>query len=360
MYETLQRYINGIPAIRQDSIDAAQTRVDSLIKPPGSLGKLEHIAVKLAGITGSTRNNFQKKCVLIMCSDNGVVDEGVASAPQEITLAMTGNFIKGVTGVAVFAKSSGADIKVYDVGINSDEELQGVIHRKIRKSTGNIKLGPAMSYDEAEKAILAGVDAVREVKREGYDLIGIGEMGIGNTTTTTAILSALTSTSAEKITGNGAGLNSRAYANKIAVIDTAVSANKPDINDPVDLISKLGGFDIAAMTGAFLGAAFYQIPVVVDGYISIASAYLAVMLNTRVKDYLFLSHVSEEPGYLLYTKLLGLEAPLNLNMRLGEGSGCPLMFDVIRSACAIMNNMATFEEALSETSEEYLSNTQDT
>ena len=356
MRETLTKYIDGIPAIDRDVKAAAKARTDSLIKPPGSLGQLEEIAVKLAGITGKIKNELQKKCILVMCSDNGVTEEGVSSAPQEITLAMAGNFIKGLTGAAVLAKSCGADLKVYDVGINCNEEIPGVFNRKIRPSTDNIKLGPAMSRDESEQAILIGINAVREVRREGYDLLGVGEMGIGNTTTTTAILSALTGISAEKITGRGAGLNRSAYANKIEVINAAVKVNAPDAKDPVDLIAKLGGFDIAAMTGAFLGAAYYGLPVVADGYISIASAYLAAMLNPRVKDYLFLSHVSEEPGYLLYMKLLGLEAPLNFNMRLGEGAGCPLMFDVIRGACAVMNNMATFDEALAGAGEEYLSN----
>jgi len=355
MEETLLNYVRNIPEADRDAKESAKKRLDNLIKPPGSLGKLEDIAVKLAGITGEIKNDPQKKCILVMCSDNGVVDEGIASAPQEITFAMMGNFIKGVTGVAVLAKKNGADIKVYDVGVNSDEAIPGVIARKIRKSTSNIKLGPAMSRDEAASAILIGIDAVRDAKQEGYDLIGSGEMGIGNTTTTTAILSALTNTPAAEITGKGAGLNDEAHMKKIAVIDEAVRVNAPDAKDSLGLISKLGGFDIAAMTGIFLGAAYHRLPVVADGYISIASACLAVMMNPTVKDYLFLSHVSEEPGYLMYAELLGLEAPLNLNMRLGEGSGCPLMFEVISSACTVMNNMATFDEALAETGEEYLS-----
>lgn len=356
MKKALTEYINGIKDINREAIEQAKNRMDNLIKPPGSLGKLEEIAIKLSGISSSVKNNPNKKCVLVMSSDNGVVEEGVASAPQEITLGMTANFIKGITGMAVLAKNAGADIKVYDVGINCDVELPGVINKKIRKSTYNIKSGPAMSYEEAIRAILVGFEAVRDAKQEGYNLIGVGEMGIGNTTTTTAILCALTGKSAEEITGKGAGLNQQAFQNKIEVIDTAVKNNNPDISDPIGLIAKLGGFDIAAMTGAFLGAAYYQIPVVVDGYISIASAYLAYLLNNKVKDYMFLSHTSEEPGYKQYMQLLGLEAVLNLNMRLGEGSGCPIMFDIIKSACAVMNYMATFEEALADSSEEYLSN----
>ena len=179
-------------------------------------------------------------------------------------------------------------------------------------------------------------------------------MGIGNTTTTTAILSALTGLPAREITGEGAGLTPAAYANKVAVIDAAVKINAPDRSDPIGLISKLGGFDIAAMAGVYIGAAYYRLPVVVDGYISIASAYLATMLNAKAKDFMFLSHVSEEPGYLRYMELLGIEAALDLNMRLGEGSGCPLMFEIIKGACAVMDGMATFDEALAGAGEEYL------
>jgi len=354
MNEQLSRYINGILPADQTAMEAAKTRLDNLIKPPGSLGKLEDIAVKLAGITGSVKNDPRKKRVLIMCSDNGVVEEGVAAAPQGITFAMAANFIRGITGVAALAKSSGADIKVYDLGVNSDEKIPGAADRKIRKSTWNIKLGAAMSREEALRAVIVGIDAATEAKDEGYELLGAGEMGIGNTTTTTAILSALTGLPAREITGAGAGLTPAAYANKIAVIDAAVKINAPNKDDPLDLISKLGGFDIAAMTGAFIGAAYHRLPIVADGYISIASAYLATMFDAKVKDYIFLSHVSEEPGYLHYMKLLGIEAPLNLNMRLGEGSGCPLMFDVIKGACAVMNDMATFDEALAGTGEEYL------
>jgi nicotinate-nucleotide--dimethylbenzimidazole phosphoribosyltransferase len=289
-----------------------------------------------------------------MCSDNGVVAEGIAAAPQEITLAMTANFIKGITGVSVLAKSSGADVKVYDVGINSDEIIPHVINNKIRKSTNNIKLGAAMNRGEAVRAILIGINAVSAAKNEGYELLGAGEMGIGNTTTTTAILSAVTDLPAKEITGKGAGLTPLSYAEKIAVIDEAVKINAPDKNNPLDLIAKLGGFDIAAMTGVFLGAAYHRLPVVADGYISVAAAFLACMFNEKVKDYLFLSHISEEPGSLHYMNLLNMEASFNLNMRLGEGSGCPLMFDIIKSACAVINDMATFEEALADTSEAYL------
>lgn len=356
MNKILSRYINNIQSVNQEAKSEAKTRLDSLIKPPGSLGKLEDIAIKISGITGKLKNTVEKKCVIIMCSDNGVVEEGVSSAPQEITLSMATNFIKGVTGTAVLARCCNADLKVYDVGINSDSKIFGVIDKKIRKSTCNIKLGAAMSYAEAEQAFLTGVYAIRDAKQEGHQLIGVGEMGIGNTTTATAILCKLMCISAEKVTGRGAGLNHQAHINKINVIDAAVKINTSNINDPIDVIAKLGGFDIAAMTGAFIGAAYYRIPVVVDGYISITAAYLATLLSPKVKDYMFLSHISEEPGYLIYMDMIGLEAPLNMNMRLGEGSGCHIMFDVIKAACAVMNNMATFDEVMTQAGKEYLAN----
>ncbi|MCL2664801.1 MAG: nicotinate-nucleotide--dimethylbenzimidazole phosphoribosyltransferase [Defluviitaleaceae bacterium] len=356
MKRNLEMYLEGIKPACKEAAAAARERADSLIKPPGSLGRLEDYAVKLAGITGSIKNGPLKKCVLIMCSDNGVVDEGVAAAPQEITLAMAANFVKGTTGAAVLAKHFGADIRVFDVGINSDVKLPGVTDRKIKKSTGNIALGPAMSRAEAEQAILAGIEAAESAKNDGYQILGAGEMGIGNTTTTTAILSALTGLPARSITGAGAGLTPSAHEKKILTVDAAVKINAANASDPVDLTAKLGGFDIAAMTGVYIGAAHCGLPVVADGYISAAAAYLAVMFNEKIKDYLFLSHVSEEPGYLHYMRLLGMEAPLCLNMRLGEGSGCPLMFAVIDAACAALNNMATFGEALAGSGEEYLNN----
>ncbi len=356
MQQKLEQYIAQIPSADSAAISQAQERMDSLIKPPGSLGVLESIAVKLAGITGSVKNKIGKKCVIIMSSDNGVVEEGVASAPQEVTALMTGLFIRGVTGVAAIARQMGTDLRVYDMGVNADLDIPGVINKKIRKSTDNIAKGPAMTRDEALTAILTGIEAAENAVKEGYTLIGVGEMGIGNTSTSSAILCAMTGCTAEDSVGRGAGLKEEAFRLKSDIVDRAVRQNKPDISDPVDVLAKLGGFDIAAMTGVFLGAAKNRVPVVIDGFISIAAAFVATKLCPAARDFMFASHVSVEPGYVKYLEQMDMPAPLNLGMRLGEGSGCPIMFSVMEAACAVMNDVATFPEALGNAGAEYLEN----
>lgn len=341
----LNDIIDGIENVNNVAIRQAGERMTSLAKPLKSLGKLEEMAIRLSGITGKVKNNINKKMVIIMCSDNGIVEEGVASAPQSVTLSQTINFTKGLTGVAVLAKANNAELMVIDVGINCDFTHPNVINKKIRKSTDNIAKGPAMSYEEAVKGILIGVEAVKKAKDEGYEILGVGEMGIGNTSTSSAVLSALTGVSVEEVVGRGAGITDEAFMKKIRVIKQALEINKPNKKDPIDIVSKVGGFDIAAMSGVFLGAAYYKIPVVIDGFISIVAALIALRLNNKVRDYMFTSHVSKEIGYNVAIKELELSPILNLDMGLGEGSGCPLAFSIIDSACAIMNNMATFEEA---------------
>lgn len=337
--------INNIEKVNEASILEAKKRVDSLAKPLGSLGKLEDISVKLAGITGKIKNNINKKCIIILSSDNGVVEEGVSSAPQYVTLAQTINFSKGLTGVAVLAKENNADLFVVDIGVNCDGEIPGAINKKIRKGTYNISKGPAMSYEEALKAINIGIDMVREVKEKGYDIVGVGEMGIGNTTTSSAVLASLINCNIEDVVGKGGGLTKEAFEKKKEVIKRAIEINSPNASDPIDIVAKVGGFDLAGMVGVFLGCAYYKIPVVIDGFISAVAALVATKLCEDVKGYLISSHFSKELGYIIAMKEIGLEPMLNLDMRLGEGSGCPIAFSVVSYACAMMNNMATFSEA---------------
>ncbi|MBU3106802.1 nicotinate-nucleotide--dimethylbenzimidazole phosphoribosyltransferase [Clostridium gasigenes] len=343
--DSLKKFINDIKPANEKACKLAKERLDSLAKPLGSLGKLEEISIKLAGITGNVKNSINKKCIIIMCSDNGVVEEGVASAPQYVTLAQTINFTKGLTGVAVLAKESNSDLIVVDIGINSDKEIPKVYNRKIRKGTSNIAKGPAMSYEECVNAINIGIEMVGKVKEKKYDIIGVGEMGIGNTTTSSAVLIALTNCILEKAVGKGGGVTKEAFEKKKVVIKTALEINNIDIKDPIDIISKVGGFDIAAMVGVFIGAAYYQIPVVVDGFISAVAALAAVKINPLVRDYLITSHCSKEIGYNIALDELKLDSMVNLDMRLGEGSGCPIAFSIVQYACAMMNNMATFAEA---------------
>lgn len=340
----IKKIINEIKPLDYNTMEKAQKRVDSLAKPLGSLGKLEDIAVRLSGITGNIFNNIDKKCVIIMSSDNGVVEEGVASAPQYVTLAQTRNFIKGKTGVAAIAKTNGTDLLVVDVGINSEEKIDGVLDRKIRKSTNNIYKEEAMTYEEAIKAIEIGIESVKIAIEKGYKIIGVGEMGIGNTTTSAAVLMSLTDCKVHEVVGKGAGITKEGYEKKKLVVKTAVEKHNINKEDVVDIISKVGGFDIAAMVGAFLGAAYYRIPVVIDGFISVVAALSATRLNPLVRDYCFTSHKSYEIGYSIAINELGLSPILDLGMRLGEGSGCPIAFSVIDFANSMMKNMATFEE----------------
>lgn len=344
--EKIEAYLQGISELDRNAEAQARRRLDSLVKPPGSLGGLEDIASQLSAITGNLYVPVAKRCIAIFCSDNGVVAEGVASAPQSVTLAQTINFTRGMTGVAVLARQFGADLKVVDVGVDAELNCPEIKNRKIRKSTNNIAIEPAMTREEALQALLTGIETAIEAAEEGYQLLGTGEMGIGNTTTSSAVLSVLTGIPAEDVVGKGAGLDSQGFLRKKQVITQAIERYRPDPEDPIDVIAKVGGFDLAAMAGFFIGAAYCRLPVVIDGFISIVSALCAARLNPLCKGYMIPSHCSAEPGYLQTANELGVSPSLMLKMRLGEGSGCPLMFAVIDGACAMMKNMATFEEAM--------------
>ena len=343
--EKLNEYLAQIKKLDADAMEKAQARLDSLVKPPGSLGKLEDIAVQLAGISGGMFYSAEKRCVIIMSSDNGVVEEGVASAPQAVTYAQTINFTRGITGVAAIAKQFNTDLRVVDVGVNADINHPQIKNKKIRKSTYNIAKQNAMTYDEAVRSILTGIEEAEKAVGDGYKLLGAGEMGIGNTTTSAAVLCALTGISAEAAAGKGAGLKEEAYMHKIEVIKTALKNNRPDLSDPIDVLAKVGGFDIAAMAGVYIGGAYMKVPVVIDGFISMVAALAAYKINPVVKEYMIASHASFEQGFVHAAQALGLEPCLGLHMRLGEGSGCPIMFAVIDAACAVMRDMGTFEQA---------------
>ena len=353
----LEKYLSGVKPLDKDAMVAAMGRLDNLVKPPGSLGGLETIAVRLAGIGGQMHYDTAKRCVIIMAADNGVVEEGVSAAPQAVTYAQTMNFTKGITGVNVLAKQFGADLTVVDVGINGEIEHPMILNKKIRHGTWNIAKQAAMRRDEAEQAVLTGIEAAIEAADNGYKLIGVGEMGIGNTTTSAAVLCALTDIDPEQAAGKGAGLSDEAYRRKIDVIRLALAHNKPNPADPLDVLAKVGGFDIAAMAGVFIGAAYKRVPVVIDGFISIVAALVATRLNPLVKEYMFASHASFEQGYRYAAQALDVEPCLHLNMRLGEGSGCTLMFAVMDAACAVMQDMGTFEQG--NIGEEYLEEVKD-
>ncbi|MCL2226867.1 MAG: nicotinate-nucleotide--dimethylbenzimidazole phosphoribosyltransferase [Oscillospiraceae bacterium] len=348
----LEDYIEKIVLLDEKAMECARERQSVLAKPPGSLGRLEEISIQLAGISGGMFYDTSKRCVIIMSADNGVFEEGVAATPQSVTYSQTVNFVRGIPGVAAIAKQFAADLIVVDVGVNADIDHPLIRNRKIRKSTWNIAKGDAMTYDEAVQAILIGIETAVEAVEDGYTLFGAGEMGIANTTTSAAVLSALTGLSAEKAAGKGAGLSDEAYKHKIHVVRSAIERNRPDAGDPIDVLAKVGGFDLAALAGVFLGCAFMKVPVVIDGFISMVSALAAARIQPLAKEYMIASHASFEHGFVHAAQALGVEPCLNLNMRLGEGSGCPIMFAVIDAACAAMRDMGTFAEA--EINDEYV------
>ena len=339
--ETLELITKGDYEAKSKAIE----RIDNLAKPIGSLGTLEKISSKMAAITGKTNNKISKRNIIVMCADNGVVEEGVSACPKNFTAILTENLTQNSTGVTILSEFTGTDITVVDIGVDAVFNNPLIINKKIDMGTKNIAKEPAMTYEQAISAIEAGIEVVDELSAKGYDIFGTGEMGIGNTTTSAAVLSVLSGLSVDLTAGKGAGLSEEQFENKKRVIEKAIDVNSPDSKDPVDVISKVGGFDIAGMCGCFLGAAKNKKPIVIDGFISSAAALCAVRLNENVKDYLFPSHLSDEPGAVYMMKEIGLEPMLNLHMRLGEGSGCPLAFQIIDAALYAMENMPTFGEA---------------
>lgn len=341
----LNKTLEGIGPLDTAAKSKAIQRLDSLIKPIGSLGTLEKIAVQLSGITGETYNNLDKKCTVVMAADNGIHEEGVSACPQEITVSQTINFTKGITGIGVLSKHAGADVVVVDIGVKGDLPKAGILDRKISYGTKNMAKEPAMTKEQAVKAIETGIEVVEQLVGHGYKLFGTGEMGICNTSTSSAVLMALTGVNAEQVVGKGAGLTEEDFLNKKKVIQKALEINKPKENDVLDALAKVGGYDIAGMAGCFLAAAYHRVPIVIDGFISSVAALVATKLNPLAKEYMIASHCSEEPGYSYTMKLLGLEPLFTLHMRLGEGTGCPLAFNIIEASQAVIKNMATFEEA---------------
>ena len=342
MQKELDAFVRAVAPLDRGAMTAAEEYQARLAKPPGSLGRLEELSIQLAGITGQVHNELTQKQLLVFAADNGVVAEGVSSAPQSVTKQQTINLTRGKTGAAVLAKHFGCGLTVCDVGVNADIYESTVLNRKIAYGTQNICTGPAMTREQTLQAILTGAEIARTVDA---DVIGVGEMGIGNTTTSSAVLAVLLGADVEAVTGRGGGITEESFRKKKAVIRTAIEVNRPDRDDVVGVLSKVGGFDLAAMCGAFLGAAAARRPAVIDGLISAAAALCAVRLCPNVRGYLVPSHASFEIGYRLAMEAMDLRPLFDLGMRLGEGSGCPLAFQVLDAACAVINDMATFDEA---------------
>lgn len=339
---SLEACLGQVAPLDEAAMERARQHQAQLAKPPGSLGRLEELSIQLAGITGQVHNKIERKHLLVFAADNGVVEEGVSSAPQSVTLMQTINLTRAKTGASVLMRHIGGQITVCDVGVNADIRDKKVLNRKIAYGTKNMRHGPAMTRQQALQALETGIRLALDTEADVY---GVGEMGIGNTTTSSAVLAVLLDVDVETVTGRGGGITDEAFQRKKDVIREAIARNRPNREDVVDVLSKVGGFDIAAMCGAFIGAALRRRPVVIDGFISVVAALCAVRLCPNVRGYLIPSHASYEIGYRLAMEELHLQPIFLLGMRLGEGSGCPLAFEILSAACAVMSDMATFDQA---------------
>ncbi len=341
----LAKTLKEIKELDRTAMEEAQRRLDSLIKPPGSLGVLEEIAVQLAGITGSPRPLIEEKVVIIMAGDHGVVEEGVSVAHQEVTAQMLPAFITGVAGIGVLAKQAGSRIVVVDVGVASPVDFPGIMRKKVKSGTGNIARGPAMSREEAVRALEVGIQVAQEEIKHGAVLLATGDMGIGNTTPSSAILAAIGGYTAEEAAGRGTLVNDHVLNIKVRAIKNALEINKPDREDGIDVLAKVGGLEIAGLAGVILGAAARRTPVLIDGFITTAAALAACKIEPKARQYIIASHLSGEQGHRLMLDELGLTPVINLNMRLGEGTGAVLTMHIIEAATKIIHEMASFDEA---------------
>ncbi|MGD0584791.1 MAG: nicotinate-nucleotide--dimethylbenzimidazole phosphoribosyltransferase [Oryzomonas sp.] len=339
---TLER----IKPVSTKLLHQAQARLDNKTKPLGSLGRLEEFGRRVAAISGTLSPDTAKKVIFTFAGDHGVTDEGVSAFPKEVTPQMVLNMLAGGAGVNVLARHAGVEVRVVDVGVDYDfNGAEGLIRRKVARGTRNLAKGPAMTRGETMAALKVGIDLADQCKAEGVALAGTGEMGIGNTTPSSAIIAALSGISARELTYRGTGINDIALENKIRVIEQGLALNRPDPKDPLDVLAKVGGLEIAAIAGLVLGCAANAIPVVIDGFISTAGALIASELHPNVRDYVFAAHESVEIGHRFMLERIGAAPILDLNLRLGEGTGAALAMSLIEAGVKILKEMATFEQA---------------
>jgi nicotinate-nucleotide--dimethylbenzimidazole phosphoribosyltransferase len=346
MSTILTNHISKITPPCQSTLESAQQRLREQARPAGSLGMLEPISARLAAIAGTIDVQLKRKVIVTCAGDHGIVDEGVSQFPQEVTPLMVLNFVGGGASINVLAKHAGADVRVADLGVNTDFDPElPIFHCKVRKGTSNFAKGPAMSREEAEKAILAGIQIVDQLVAEGpIDILGTGDMGIGNTTPSAAIIAAFSGIPVPELTGRGTGIDDEGLARKVAAIEAGLALNQPDASDPLDVLAKVGGFEIGGLAGLVLGAAIHGIPVVCDGLISTAGALIACELAPAAKAYLFASHRSVEVGHRFMHERLELEPVLDLGLRLGEGTGAALALEVLDAATRVLAEIKTFDE----------------
>jgi len=344
--DLVRETIVSIPALNPAWHQRAVLRLNSLTKPLGSLGRLEEMAVRLVAICEEEFPDCANKVIFTLAADHGVTEEGVSAYPKAVTRQMVLNFLSGGAAINVLCRQFGIEVVVVDIGVDGDtEELNGLVRMKVRRGTNNMASGPAMPRADACRAMQVGIALSERAERDGKKLIGTGEMGIGNTTAATAVAAVLCGKPVAEVTGRGTGLDDAALHRKIDVVERALRANLPNVSDPIDVLSKVGGLEIAGLAGLALGAAARRIPVVIDGFISTAAAAIAVAIEPRVKSFLFASHRSTEPGHDALLKFIGLEPFLELDMRLGEGTGAALAMPLIEASTRVLKEMATFSSA---------------
>ena len=346
MSELLSRTIKMIKPLDKEAMAEAQARQDMLTKPQGSLGRLEEISIQLAGIQGRVIPQIKDKVIIVMAGDHGVVAEKIGNWPQEVTAQMVYNFLRDGAGINVLARQVGARIVVVDIGVATDLEPHPLLlSGRIGSGTRNMTRGPAMTIEQAVEAIEMGVKVVAAEAAKGLDIVGTGDMGIGNTTASSAICAVMTGKLVVEVTGRGTGLTDEQLAHKVEVINRALTVNQPDAAQPLGVLAKVGGFEIAGLVGVMLGAAARRIPVVIDGFISGAAALIATAMAPGGKDFIIPAHVSAEAGHSVLLNYLGLKPLLDMGMRLGEGTGAALGIFLVEAAASILREMATFAEA---------------
>lgn len=342
----LEQVIGRVGSLDASAMEEAQRRLDRLTKPPGSLGRLEEVAIWLAGVTGRVRQRLERRTVVLMAGDHGVVEEGVSAYPQRVTAQMVANFLRGGAAINVLARQARAHVLVVDIGVAAElPQAPGLIQRKVGWGTRNMAHGPAMSREEAVQAVETGMEVAWEEIGRGAQLLATGDMGIGNTTAASAIIAALTGAPVEQVTGRGTGLDDQALRHKVKTIERALAINRPDPSDPLDVLAKVGGYEVAGLVGVILEGAAQRVPVILDGLISGAAALVAVRLCPQARHFLLASHRSAEPGHGYALESMGLRPLLDLDMRLGEGTGACLAMHLVDAALALVDEMATFQEA---------------
>jgi nicotinate-nucleotide--dimethylbenzimidazole phosphoribosyltransferase len=344
--EKIKQVIANIRPLDENAMEGARMRQDILTKPQGSLGQLESLSVQIAGIKRNPRPSIGHKVIFTLAGDHGVTEEGVSAFPSEVTPQMVYNFLRGGAGINVLARFVGARVVIADLGVASVLERHPFLkHKKVSPGTRNMTEGPAMTREEAIRSIETGMELVEEELAQGIDILGTGDMGIGNTTPSSAITAVITGADVAMVTGRGTGLKDEELKRKVEIIEKAIHVNQPDPGDGIDVLSKVGGFEIGGIAGVILAGARFQIPVVIDGFISGAAALIATSLCPQVKPYLIASHQSVERGHQIILEHLGLKPLLNLNLRLGEGTGAALGISLAEASLKILNEMATFEQA---------------